>query len=218
MESAGSSTSESASAVDVVPRLIEEARCGSKTALGQLVDRYRRYLQVLSARELPLQLQAKVSPSDIVQDTLIEACQDFLEFAGQTRFELRAWLRRILVHNLADVVRQYQETAKRQVSREVRLSPGPEDRRGDGLGPATWETPSSMAIYHEALAHVEQALADLPEVYRRVILLRSRDRLPFPAIGQQLDRSADAARKLWAAAILRLQERLEGLYDAGSHQ
>jgi RNA polymerase sigma-70 factor, ECF subfamily len=212
MESVGRLPLESPSGRDVVPQLIEQAHAGSNTALGQLTELYRRYLQVLTARKLPRELQAKVSPSDVVQDTLVEACQDFVAFAGQTRFELRAWLRRMLVNNLADQARHYQETAKRQVSREVRLQNGGEDdSRADNIGLACWDTPSAQAMHHEATDLVERVLAELPDTYRQVVLLRSRDRLSFPAIGQKMERSADAARKLWATAILRLQQRLETL-------
>lgn len=209
MEFSLSAPSESSSSADIVPQLIEEARRGSQSALGQLIERHRRYLQIVSAREIPPQLQAKVSPSDVVQDTFVEACQDFLDFGGRTRFELRAWLRRILVNNLADLARHYEDTAKRQISREVRLT-GQEEANGHSpAGMATWETPSMHAICNEATQQLEHVMAELPEDYQQVILLRNRDRLTFPEVGAQMHRSADAARKLWATAIVRLQERLE---------
>lgn len=211
MDQSWISPSESLSQGDLVPQLIEEAHGGSKTALGQLVEHYRRYLHALSVRELPTSLQAKVSASDVVQDACVEACQDFFQFTGRTRFELRAWLRRILMHNLADVARQYQQSAKRQVSREVRLGGGEDDSNQGGIAVARTESPSAQAIYHEVIQQLDEVLAELPDAYRQVILLRSRDRLTFPEIGQKMDRSPDAARKLWTAAIIRLQERLEDL-------
>jgi RNA polymerase sigma-70 factor, ECF subfamily len=208
MASSGNPQSDSRSGSDIVPQLIVQARGGSRSALGELAEHYRRYLQVLTARKLPADLQAKISPSDVVQDTLIDAFRGFGQFGGQTRFELRAWLRQILVHNLADVSRQYRETAKRQVAREETITGG-DDSRPAQNDPACWDTPSAHAICREVTQQVERALAEMPDDYRRAILLRSRDRLSFAEVGTQLNRSAEAARKLWATAILRLQQRLE---------
>ena len=54
-----------------------------------------------------------------------------------------------------------------------------------------------------------RALERLPEDYRRVIILRYQEQLPFEEIGRLLQRSPDAARKLWARAVERLHEELD---------
>jgi RNA polymerase sigma-70 factor (ECF subfamily) len=55
---------------------------------------------------------------------------------------------------------------------------------------------------------IQRTLDRLPEEYRLVIVWHDRDGLPFGEIGRRLDRSADAARRLWSRAIGRLQELL----------
>jgi RNA polymerase sigma-70 factor (ECF subfamily) len=49
----------------------------------------------------------------------------------------------------------------------------------------------------------------LPDDYRRVIELRYLEEQSFEEIGARMQRSADAARKLWARAVERLQQELE---------
>ena len=54
------------------------------------------------------------------------------------------------------------------------------------------------------------AIAELPDDYRRVIELRSRENRTFQEIGCELNRSPDAARMLWFRAIESLRQALVG--------
>src|SRR5262245_34174522 len=100
------------------------ARAGSMEALGQALEQFRRYLLRIAERELDPELRAKGGASDLVQLTFLEAQRDFARFHGDSGPEQRAWLRRLLVDNLANFERRYRGTAKRRVAREVALDPG----------------------------------------------------------------------------------------------
>jgi RNA polymerase sigma-70 factor (ECF subfamily) len=71
---------------------------------GPTLDRFRAYLALLARLHLDPDLRHRVDPSDIVQQTLLEAHQKRTQFRGGSDAELAAWLRQILVHNLADAV------------------------------------------------------------------------------------------------------------------
>jgi RNA polymerase sigma-70 factor (ECF subfamily) len=191
----------------VVDECLRAARGGSRDALGQALEACRHYLLRIAREELDSVLQAKASPSDLVQETFLEAQRDFPKFQGRTEAELLAWLRQVLLHNLANLVRHYRATAKRQVQREVRLT---SDGNGAPELADTHPTPSARLQARERQAQVEKALERLPPDYRQVILLRNQARHSFEEVGQRMNRSADAARRLWSRAIERLQEELEG--------
>ena len=87
--------------------LLAQARAGCSEALGQLLELYRNYLRLLARTQIDLTLRVRLDPSDLVQETLMEAHRDFADFAGSTEKELVAWLRRILVRNLADQVKHH---------------------------------------------------------------------------------------------------------------
>src|SRR5215470_12639237 len=91
---------------DVV-RWLSQARAGSRDALGQMLEAYRTYLLLIANQQLSPELQAKGGASDLVQDTFFEAQRDFAGFAGNSADELQAWLRQLLLHNLANFARQY---------------------------------------------------------------------------------------------------------------
>src|SRR5438445_3677446 len=99
-------------------RLVAEARQGRSDRLGLLLELYRNYLRLLARTQIDLHLQGRVNPSDLVQETFLEAHRDFDQFRGRTEQEWLAWLRRILVHNLARLVDQQVKAVKRNARRE----------------------------------------------------------------------------------------------------
>src|SRR5215469_4840024 len=99
--------------------LIRRCRAGEVGARDQLFARYQHYLYVLAQAQLGRRLRTKCAPSDLVQQTLLEAHRDFGGFHGQHEGELLAWLRRILAHNLFNEARRYgaqQRDAEREIS------------------------------------------------------------------------------------------------------
>jgi RNA polymerase sigma-70 factor (ECF subfamily) len=181
------------------------ARAGSPEALGQLLEACRGYLLLVAQRELAPDLRAKAGASDLVQETLLDALRAFPRFQGTSEAEVLAWLRRLLLNNLVSFTRRYRDANKRQVAREVGLDGGTGGPAADG------PTPSRQAIEQEQARMLEEALARLPEDYRLVLRLRFQEELSFEDIGRQLGLTPNAARKLWARAVKRLQQETEGL-------
>jgi RNA polymerase sigma-70 factor (ECF subfamily) len=121
-----------------------------------------------------------------------------------------AWLRQLLRNNLIDFTRQYRTTAKRGVDREVPLDGGdtPSREAGPGIAADT-PTPSGHAMARETDDSLRTALGRLPEDYQTILKLRYEDDLGFNEIAERLGRSPEAARKLWARAVARLQQEMD---------
>src|SRR5262249_58319869 len=98
--------------VDYTVQQLDEARAGSRAALGRVLEACRGYLMMIARQELDRDLQAKGSASDLVQETFLEAQRDFDRFSGTTEEELLAWLRRLLLNNIANFTRPYRDTDK----------------------------------------------------------------------------------------------------------
>jgi RNA polymerase sigma-70 factor (ECF subfamily) len=199
---------------ETIPELIRSAHEGSPAALGQLLEICRRYLLLVASRELPQGLHAKVAPSDLVQDTWLEAWRDFSHFTGKSRPEFLAWLRRILLNNVTDVVRRYQEVEKREAGREVPLVRSGSPSRTAGELPLDTDLPEDRAVTREDAERLQSALAHLPADYRTVIELHHRDGRPLDEIAVRMNRSVDAVRKLWSRGVRQLQHYLDS--DDGS--
>ncbi len=189
---------------------IRAARSGSSESLGSLLQTFRQYLAIIAEHGLQGDMRAKVSRSDVVQETFLDAQRDFGNFHGDSREQLEAWLRRILLNNLMNQRRRYRETQSRATRRESPLNVHELSRDRQLASQDT--SPSQRAVRNEESVALERALESLPQDYREVILLRNYQRLSFVDIGRRLDRSPDSARMLWARAF----ETLASLLEPGS--
>ena len=184
------------------------ARAGSREALGHVLEACRGYLLLIAQHELEPALQAKGGASDLVQQTFLEAQKDLAGFQGDSPDALLAWMRRLLLNNLANFRRDLQR-ARRRVSREVALSFGESSTEITAEPPADTPSPSEALKREEQTWILERAVERLPEDYRQVIHLRYREERSFDAIAELMNRSPNAVRKLWARAIEALQLELE---------
>ena len=195
-------------------RQVGAARDGSDEAIGDLLQHCRNYLLLAANRQVAPRIQVKVAPSDLVQETFQAALDKFGEFRGETERELLAWLVRILRSRYSRATKRYQSTQKRNIHRELPLAQNDSGAWAELGVEAPGQTPRTAAIAGEDAEAVFRALAGLPDSYRRVIRLRNWERHSFGRIGQEMNRSAAAARKLWSRAVDRLGLELESLDDS----
>jgi RNA polymerase sigma-70 factor (ECF subfamily) len=191
-------------------KLLCEARRHGGEALGRLLELYRNYLNLVARTQIDLHLQAQVSPSDLVQETFLEAYRDFAQFQGNTEAGLVAWLRRILVHNLGRLVQRQVLAQKRTVRREVALGQQLADlersaARVEAALVSPFSSPSAQAQRRELAAVLADQLARLQPDSREVIVLRNLEGLPFEEVARRMGRSAGAVRVLWMRALDRLR-------------
>ena len=86
-----------------------------------VLENYRNYLLLLARIHTDRKLRSKISDSDLVQETLIQANRDFNRFRGQTESELTHWLRAIMSTKQARLARHYYGSAARDPRLEVQL-------------------------------------------------------------------------------------------------
>lgn len=187
-----------------VERWIVEARGGSRAGLERLLEACFPYLLAVAKRELCAALRPRLDPMDVVQDALLKAWQNFLQFRGVTEADFLAWLGQILRHTLANERREHLQSAMRSIQREVRLSEAAPMPRLDDFSRQTRTMERREAL--------EMALRRLPEHYRKVLHLHTQEEMTFAQVGERLQCTAEAARKLWRRAA----EKLARLLGAGN--
>jgi RNA polymerase sigma-70 factor, ECF subfamily len=176
--------------------LLVLAHQGSPEALGKVLESCRRVLTRAATRQIPRDLLARFSPSDVVQETFLEAQKDFQQFSGSSSEELMAWLSQLHRNNCSNLIRLYRHTGKRRLSLEVRLD---DDSLSEKLREelvARSPGPSERAITQEEWAQFAPALRALPEDKLTALQLRFVEKLSFKEIGLRLGCSAEAARKI----------------------
>jgi RNA polymerase sigma-70 factor (ECF subfamily) len=205
------------SSADQVSKLLAEARSGHGEAIGTLFELYRRYLGLLAQIQIDRHLRSKVSISDLVQDTFLDAQRGFDQFRGQGEAEFLVWLRRILANRLAKIVRHY-HTQRRDVHLEDRLASELDQsshalsRQGQHVA-VDGATPLDSAIQREEAVLVANALGALSDDHREVIILRNMESLQFPEVARRMGRSVDAVKSLWVRSVDQLREEMKTVDD-----
>jgi RNA polymerase sigma-70 factor, ECF subfamily len=199
--------SESGSEVPNPEKLLPLARSGDRQALGTLLELYRAYLLLLARLQIGRRIQGKLDPTDLVQETFLEAHRAFGRFAGRSEAELVGWLRQILAGTFANVLRRYLGTQARDVRLERDLAAELEcsSRVLDGALLARGSSPSQRAAAREQAVLLADALQRLHEDYREVIILRHLEGLPFAEVASRMGRGVDGVKKLWPRALAGLR-------------
>jgi RNA polymerase sigma-70 factor (ECF subfamily) len=189
-------------------QLLVQAREGGESALGQLLEKHRTYLELLARVEIGRRLRTKVDTADVVQETFLEAHQAFSRFQGQDERDFLAWLRGILSIRVLLAVRRYLGTQGRDIRREqpLAIDLDQSSRAIDRGLIALQSSPSQRAVRSEQGVLLAAALAKLSDDYREVIVLRHLEELSFPEVAERMDRSVDSVQKLWVRGLARLRQ------------
>ncbi|MDB5301315.1 MAG: rpoE 4, partial [Phycisphaerales bacterium] len=193
--------------------LLIQARAGDEAALGRLLESYSKYLTLLARVQIGRRLQGKLDPADVVQETFLSAHRQIEQFRGTSEGELAAWLRTILAGQIALMFRRYLGTKGRDVNleRELAVQIDQSSQALDGGLVASYSTPSQHASRREQAVLLADALAQLSEDYREVIILRHLEGLPFADVAKRMGRSEDSVQKLWVRSLASLRRSMEGV-------
>jgi RNA polymerase sigma-70 factor (ECF subfamily) len=160
-----------------------------------------------------------VDPSDVLQETFLEASRRLEEYVRDHPMPVFIWLRSLTARKLVDLHRHHIGAGKRSPAREVSLD------RAWGPPSQTWAmaerllgrepSPSHAAVQAEAKARIEAALERMEEMDREVIALRHFEQLSSREAAEVLGIRHDAARKRYLRAVEKLREVLVDLAEAG---
>jgi RNA polymerase sigma-70 factor, ECF subfamily len=184
---------------------------GDRDARNRLLDRHRRRLRDLIALRLDPRLAARVAPSDVVQDSLVEADRRLSDYLRDRPMPFYPWLRALALQRLTDLHRRHVRSQKRSVRREEARLPLLTDdsmqdlaRRVMGHG----SSPSAGLQRRETQERIRAALAALPERDREVLLLRHLEQLSVREMAAVLGVSEGAVKVRHVRALERLRRAL----------
>lgn len=194
--------------------LLSEAKAGSGSALGRLLERHRATLEMQARLQVGRRLRAKLDFDDLMQELSLEAHRDIGRFRGRSEGEFVCWLRKVFATILSNQVRHYLGTRRRDLRRERRFAAVPDNTSAaaiDGRLVAPQSSPSQQAARHERAERLAEAMKSLPPAYREVIVLRNLEGLSFAAVAARMGRSEDSVKNIWVRALGRLRRMLGDL-------
>jgi len=190
-----------------VEELLRLARAGDREALGQLLDRHRCWLQMLSFNGLQPGLRARVGESDLIQQTILSALRAFPNFGGGSTLEFQEWLKQIHDRNILDTVRFHQKAKKRSVGQERPIDVA---LLGGSPHPAMDEpSPSECALFGERAIQLARALEQLPPDQSEAVRLRHIEGRSLDEVQKHFGRSQEACAGLIKRGLRNLRRLLE---------
>jgi RNA polymerase sigma-70 factor (ECF subfamily) len=158
--------------------LLTRVREGEREAFRELVVRYQRKvyavaLGIVKDRDLAW---------DVAQEAFVRVHRHLPEFKGDS--SLQTWILRIASHAAIDSVRRERASSREDIDevREGDLAEGGEGILATALG----SNPQESALRAELLSKIQEALAQLPEKHRTILVLRELEGLSYEELAERL--------------------------------
>jgi RNA polymerase sigma-70 factor (ECF subfamily) len=192
--------------------LIEQAATGDPDAVDRLLETHRQRLRTMVAVRIDPRLSARVDPSDIVQETLIAAHKRLPRYLQERPIAFYPWLRRLAVQQLIDTHRRHVVAKKRDVRQDAPWDATLSDQSAmllaDRLG-SPISSPSQQLMKQELHRRVKQAMAQLNETDREILVLRHLEDLSVKETAAVLTISEGTVKSRHFRALERLRKYID---------
>jgi len=188
----------------VTMQLVRSAQAGDGAAREQLFARYLpRVARMVAARLGVARSALPAAADDMAQDALLRALQSLDRFEMRSPGAFMAWMATIVLN----CVRRHHRQEHGDAAGMLWQRYGDLDLH-DSIFRSEGPSPSTIVGNREDSAKVEQALLDLPALYREALTLRCIGQLSYAEMAQQLGRTEVSCRKLVQRAMEMLQAAL----------
>ena len=197
--------------------LIDVAKTGDASAAGRLLNRHRDALHRMVAMRLDRKIQQRLDASDIVQEVMIEANRRLQTYLSDPVMPFHLWLRQMAKDRIIDAHRRHRASHKRSVDREQGMV------AAAALDRSTIEfvaqlcdpelTPAAAATMQELQRRFKEAIQNLDENDREIILMRHFEQLSNQDVAEALGLTEPAASMRYLRAMRRLRKLLDTSVD-----
>ena len=163
------------------------------------LQRFRPLLKALADDLLYYDLRKKVDPSDVVQQTMVEAIKSRSQFRGDSDAAKAGWLKAILRNVVHGLLRRYHRD-RRNMSLEQSLDNSMHSSLGIQLVD-TVESPSFRERMEEDKRWIQETMALLNEQQRRAMVMRYWQDMSLEEIGKAMDKKPEAVASLLYRAM-----------------
>jgi RNA polymerase sigma-70 factor (ECF subfamily) len=176
---------------------------------GLALERFRGYLALLAQLHWDPRLQGQMDPSDLVQETLLDAHKKQDQFKGTCDAELAGWLRQILANKQVTYLRRLGRI-KRDVAleRSLEVLLGESSSRLEALLASEQSSPSKQAAANEELLRLADSLSRLPPPQREAVTLHHLQGLTLAQLAARMQRTEPAVAGLIRRGLKTLRELL----------
>jgi RNA polymerase sigma-70 factor (ECF subfamily) len=198
--------------------LLRAAEHGDGLARQRLLARHRSRLLQMVAVHLDRRLAARIDPSDVVQETLMDGALKLSDYLRERPLPFYPWLRQLARQRLdrlhRDNIRRHRRSVLREEGQPL-LLPDPSADALANLLEANCTSPSRQLIRNEMIRRIQDAMNRLSPNDRELLVMRHLEDMSAAEIGAVLGIGAGAVRTRHVRALARLRRLLD---DDGSEE
>ncbi len=191
-------------------RLEQQLRGGEDDVLGALFESYRAQLTRMVTFRLDPRLVGRIDADDVLQDAFVEAEKRLGAFRGDDKPFL-VWIRLITQQTMINLHRRHLGAGKRSAGKEVAA---PESGAMSGLFIGQITSPSRALMREELRLKIEEALRDMDDIDREVLMLRHFEDMANKDVAIILGIQENAASNRYVRALGRLKAFLGGFDES----
>lgn len=184
---------------------LQSALDGDQTAFGHLFTTFHDDLKRMVGLRLDARLRRRIDPSDIVQETQLEAYRRIVDQRAPVDGSIRLWLRGIALERIYNAHRDHLRTQRRNMDRELPL---PEDSSLIAglqlVSPGS--SPSARMARQENASTINLAMERLKQDDRDILILRVFEGLTNQEAAEVLGIDVAAASKRFSRALVRIHQ------------
>jgi RNA polymerase sigma-70 factor (ECF subfamily) len=182
----------------------------SALALNHWFTEYRGRLRGLVQLRLSPLLVGRLDPSDVIQETFLEATERFSDYHKNPEMSPYLWLRFLALQQLGIAHRRHLHTHKRAAGKEAAMP----NIEVSSVVLADWlvdsgTSPSKSALHRETREQLLVALETMSPQDREILTARHFEQLSNEEAAQALGISTAAASRRYYRALDRLRDILE---------
>jgi RNA polymerase sigma-70 factor, ECF subfamily len=160
--------------------LVRRARAGDQRAFGLLVERYQKKVYAVA---LGMVKDAE-DAMDVSQEAFVKVHRYLDRFKGDSSFY--TWLYRITTNTCIDVLRRRAVISSESVEYDDTVQLDLTEANLGALSSQVDSSPARSALRRELGEKLEEALAQLPEKHRAILLLRELEGMSYEDLARTL--------------------------------
>lgn len=159
--------------------LVKRVRSGDQRAFKLLVERYQRKVYAVALG----MLKDKEEAMDVSQDAFVKVYKYLDHFKGDSSFY--TWLYRITANICIDRIRK--RGGSEHVEFDESVATDVSEARIGALGSRLGTNPQKSALRRELAEKIQEALAQVPEKHRAILLLREIEGMSYEDLARTLE-------------------------------
>ena len=161
--------------------LVRRARSGDQRAFGLLVERYQKKVYAVALGMVKDAEEAM----DVSQEAFVKVHRYLDHFKGDSSFY--TWLYRITTNTCIDVLRRRGAGSSESVEYDDSVQMDLAEANLGALGSQLDTSPAKAALRRELGEKLDEALAQLPDKHRAILLLRELEGMSYEDLARTLE-------------------------------